>query len=160
MHYFLLMKTIYVDTSVFGGKFDNEFGYWTKLFFDKVFEKDLTLIFSDVVDDELINSPQEVKDFVATIPEKHLQRTELTEEAVLLANKYIEENVVGKSSRADCFHIAIATTLKADILVSWNFKHIVNIERIHGYNAVNLMNGYQTLEIRTPREVFGFEDIE
>jgi len=66
--------------------------------------------------------------------------------------------VVGKSSRADCFHIAIATIRKADLFVSWNFKHIVNIERIHGYNAVNLKNGFQTLEIRNPREAFDYED--
>ena len=65
--------------------------------------------------------------------------------------------VVGPSSMADCFHIAIATIQKADLLVSWNFKHIVNIERIHGYNAVNLKNGYHTLEIRNPREAFDYE---
>jgi len=69
----------------------------------------------------------------------------LSEEAILLGEQYIKEEVVGKASRADCFHIAIATLQKADLLVSWNFKNIVNIERIHGYNAVNLKNGFQTL---------------
>ncbi len=86
------------------------------------------------------------------------ERTELTEEAILLAESYLAENVVGKSSRTDCYHIAIATVLKADILVSWNFKHIVNIQRIRGYNAVNLLRGYQTIEIRTPREIFDYEN--
>jgi len=55
-------------------------------------------------------------------------------------------------------YIAIATILKADLLVSWNFKHIVNIKRIHGYDAVNLINDYQILEIRNPREVFDYEN--
>lgn len=151
------MKTIYVDTSVFGGKFDSEFELWTELFFKKIFDSDLKLIYSDVAEEELTNSPQRVKDFVKSIPKKNILQTELSEEAVLLAEKYLEAKVVGKSSRADCYHIAIATTLKADILVSWNFKHIVNIQRIHGYNAVNLMNGYQTIEIRNPREIFDYE---
>ena len=152
------MKTIYVDTSVFGGKFDSEFELWTDLFFKMVINSDLKLIYSDVAEEELKNAPLPVKDFVKSIPAKNIQRTELTEEAVILAEKYLKEKVVGKLSRADCYHIAIATTLKADILVSWNFKHIVNIQRIHGYNAVNLLNGYQTIEIRTPREIFDYED--
>lgn len=44
-------------------------------------------------------------------------------------------------------------TNKVDILVSWNFKHIVNLNRIRLYNATNLKYGYQILEIRTPREI-------
>lgn len=152
------MKTIYVDTSVFGGKFDSEFELWTDLFFKKVFQSEIKLIFSDVAEDELNNAPDKVKRFVRNIPEKNLIRTELTEEAVLLAEKYLSEKVVGQTSRADCYHIAIATILKADLLVSWNFKHIVNIMRIRGYNAVNLVNDYQTLEIRNPREVFDYEN--
>jgi len=152
------MKTIYVDTSVFGGKFDPEFELWTGLFFRKIVESDIKLIYSDVAEDELIDAPEKVREFVRGIPAKNLLRAELSEEAIFLAEKYLEEKVVGKSSRADCYHIAIATILKADLLVSWNFKHIVNIHRIHGYNAVNLMNDYQTIEIRNPREVFDYED--
>lgn len=152
------MKTIYIDTSVFGGKFDIEFQYWTERFFEKVFSSNIKLIYSDVADDELKNAPQKVKDFVKTIPKKNLLKTKLSKEAIILAEKYLEEKVVGKSSRADCYHIAIATVLKTDILVSWNFKHIVNVQRINGYNAVNLLNGYQTIEIRNPREVFYYEN--
>ena len=70
-----------------------------------------------------------------------------------MADRYILENVVGKTSRADCQHIAMATIVKADVLVSWNFKHIVNLERIRGYNGVNLMLGYNQIEIRTPKEI-------
>lgn len=136
------MKLIYVDTSVFGGKFDLEFELWSRLFFEKIFNSDIKLILSNVAEDELINSPQKVKKFVESIPKKNLKKVKLSEEAVLLAEKYIEEKIVGKSSRAYCYHIAIATILKSDILVSWNFKHTVNIQKINGYNAVNLKNGY------------------
>ena len=145
---------IYLDTSVFGGKYDVEFELWIGIFFENVISENLTIIYSNVAEDELENAPQKIKDFIETIPQNNIMRVELTQEAILLAEQYIKEKVVGKSSRADCYHIAIATIIKADILVSWNFKHIVNIQRINGYNAINLLNGYQTIEIRTPREVF------
>ncbi len=152
------MKTIYVDTSVFGGQFDREFELWTKLFFNTIKQSEIKLIFSNVAQEELSNSPQYVKDFVNSLPEKNLEKVELSEEAVQLAEQYLIEGVVGQSSRTDCYHIALATVLKVDILVSWNFKHIVNVKKINGYNAVNLKKGYRTLEIRTPREIIEYEN--
>ena len=65
----------------------------------------------------------------------------------------LNEKVVGKTSRNDCLHIGIATVNRVDILVSWNFKHIVNIYRIRGYNSVNIKLGFQTLEIRSPKDI-------
>jgi hypothetical protein len=67
------------------------------------------------------------------------------------------QQVVGRSSLEDCRHIAIATIHKADVLASWNFKHIVNLDRIRGYNGVNLKNGYAALEIRNPRELLNYD---
>jgi hypothetical protein len=83
---------------------------------------------------------------------------EISEEAVELATEYITEKVVGQTSFADCLHIAIATINRADFLVSWNFKHIVNVQRIRGYNSINIKNGYRLLEIRSPREFEKYED--
>ncbi|MCK5367280.1 MAG: hypothetical protein KAQ62_01980, partial [Cyclobacteriaceae bacterium] len=80
------------------------------------------------------------------------------DEAKQLAETYIAEKVVGKISTADCQHIAIATINKADVLASWNFKHIVNLERIRGYNSINFREGYQMIEIRTPNEIFSNEE--
>jgi len=71
---------------------------------------------------------------------------------------YIKENVVGKTSREDCIHIALATINRADVLVSWNFKHIVNLSRIRGYNSVNLKTGYPTIEIRSPLDLIDYEN--
>ena len=85
---------------------------------------------------------------------------ELTQESFDLANQYIMEKVVGKTSNDNCVHIALATINRADVLISWNFKHIVNLERIHGYNSVNLKLGYPTLEIRSPKEMIDYEDID
>jgi hypothetical protein len=75
-----------------------------------------------------------------------------------LASAYVTAKVVGKTSFADCLHIAIATINHADFLISWNFKHIVNIQRISGFNSINIKNGYRQLEIRSPREFEKYED--
>ena len=75
-----------------------------------------------------------------------------------MADEYINEKVVGQTSYADCLHIALATIYRADFLISWNFKHIVNVLRIRGYNSINIKNGYTQLEIRSPREFAKYEN--
>jgi len=87
-----------------------------------------------------------------------IERVNLTDEVKELAEMYINEKVVGKTSRADCQHIALSTIYKVDVLASWNFKHIVNLERIRGYNSINFREGYQMTEIRTPKEIFNYEN--
>jgi hypothetical protein len=91
------------------------------------------------------------------IPPNFQEHIELTEEASDLARLYIQQGVLGETKRVDAQHIAMATIARVDVLVSWNFKHIVNLERIRGYNSVNLKAGYPLLEIRTPREVIGYD---
>jgi len=90
-------------------------------------------------------------------PEHYFEKVELTEEVLTLADMYISEKVVGKTSLEDCRHIALATINKVDVLASWNFKHIVNLDRIKGYNSVNLRMGYPMLEIRSPIELISYE---
>ena len=106
-----------------------------------------------MTDIELQKAPQHVKDLVNSIPSDQTEFVEISESAINLAENYINEKVVGKSSRSDCLHIAIATLINVDVLVSWNFKHIVNLARIRGYNSINYRQGYKILEIRTPREI-------
>jgi hypothetical protein len=81
-----------------------------------------------------------------------------TDDTVDLATEYITEGVVGQTSYADCLHIALATINRADFLVSWNFKHIVNVQRIREYNSINIKNGYRQIEIRSPIEFEKYED--
>lgn len=152
------MEKLYLDTSVFGGYFEPEFEVWSKMLLDKIKKGQYRLLYSRLTDDELIYAPEQVRDLIVTIPGEYMEIIELNEEAFNLADSYIKENVVGNSSRADCIHIALATLNNADILISWNFKHIVNINRIRGYNSVNYRSGYQMLEIRTPREILEYED--
>ena len=68
--------------------------------------------------------------------------------------------IVGRTSLEDCRHIALGTIWKVDVLASWNFKHIVNLDKIKVYNSVNLRMGYQMLEIRSPLELINYGDKE
>ncbi|WP_421876310.1 hypothetical protein [Marinoscillum sp.] len=148
-----MIKSAYLDTSVFGGYFDDEFSDNTIPFFERIIDERIQIFVSRLLIAELAGAPDEVRELLNQIPREQQVFVELTEEARKLANKYIDENVVGRTSRADCQHIAIATLAKADVLVSWNFKHIVNLDRIRGYNGINLLMGYNTIEIRTPKEI-------
>lgn len=153
-----MIQRVYIDTSVVGGIFDSEFDVFTKMFFDKAFRGEILLIVSDLLEEELINAPNDIKTFFKTLPPSQLEYVQLAKDSIALAEIYIAEKVVGETSRADCRHIALATINKADVLVSWNFKHIVNLKRIRGYNSINLREGLQTLEIRSPKELMEYED--
>lgn len=148
-----MKERIYIDTSVVGGFFDDEFSEDTIPFFESVINNKITLIVSDLLEAELLRAPDYVKSLLRDIPDEVKEKIKLNQEAIDLADKYIGAKVVGKTSRADCQHIAIATLCNADVLVSWNSKHIVNLQRIRGYNGVNYQNGYKMIEIRTPKEI-------
>jgi len=152
-----MKQRLYIDTSVYGGYYDEEFSKFTIPLFERFKNGDFTLLYSAVIQDELENAPQHVKNFVNNLNQSNAEFLETTGYVIDLANEYINEKVVGKTSFADCLHIALATIYNADYLVSWNFKHIVNVQRIRGYNAINLKNGYKLLEIRSPREFENYE---
>ncbi|MEZ5171987.1 MAG: PIN domain-containing protein [Bacteroidia bacterium] len=153
-----MKQRIYIDTSVFGGYFDEEFRVHTIPLFDRIKAGEFVILYSTVTQDELENAPEQVKELVKSLRVDLTDFIELTDEAIELATEYITERVVGQTSYADCLHIALATINHADFLASWNFKHIVNIERIRGYNSINIKNGYRQLEIRSPREFEKYED--
>lgn len=148
---------LYFDTSVFGGVFDEEFEEISILLFEKVKLGQIVCVYSDLSISELSNAPENVRNYFSELPLEHLEFVEVSEEAFQLAEKYLEEKVVGKTSADDCRHIATATINKVDYLVSWNFKHIVNVFRIRGYNSVNLKSGYIQLDIRSPKEIVNNE---
>lgn len=149
---------IYVDTSVFGGFFDTEFDTETKILFDKILKGEFKLIISDLTQNELIKAPENVRNLMIDLNLDDVEVIKVSDEEINLANNYISENVVGKTSFDDCIHIATTTINNVDLLVSWNFKHIVNVMRIRGYNAVNIKNGYRTLDIRSPKDLIYYED--
>lgn len=144
---------VYCDTSAVGGCFDPEFRKWSEALWQEFIIGKKTAVFSDLTLLELEQAPEQVRKKLEEIPEAHVRYLLLDDEARVLALHYIQENVVSEQFLLDCQHIALATVQKVDVLVSWNFKHIVNYNRIRLYNAVNIKVGYNMLEIRSPREV-------
>jgi predicted nucleic acid-binding protein len=144
---------LYIDTSVFGGVFDIEFEHETNLLIEMVKNGEIICVYSDLCELEMENAPLKVRDHFLNIEKSTTEFVEITEEINQLAELYVAEKVVGETSIDDCRHIACATINKVDFLVSWNFKHIVNVFRIRGYNSVNLKNGHIQLDIRSPKEI-------
>ena len=151
-----MKQRIYIDTSVVGGYFDEEFKDDTLPLFERLEKGEIIFVVSDLLDLELINAPQKVRELLHNYSIEKFNRIELTEEAILLGDTYISEKVVGKTSLEDCRHIAMATIHKVDVLASWNFNHIVNLDKIKGYNSVNLKLGYQMIEIRSPKDLINY----
>jgi hypothetical protein len=144
---------VYIDTSVVGGCFDEEFAVWSLKLFDEFRVGRKTAVISDLTRRELEGAPKNVKDVLLALPEGNVENVILSDEAEQLASHYLKNDVVGTKHVADAQHIAIASVARVDVLVSWNFQQIVNLDRIHAFNAVNIMLGYPMLEIRSPREV-------
>ncbi|MBK0383803.1 PIN domain protein [Pedobacter sp. SD-b] len=148
-----MKQRIYIDTSVVGGYFDEEFKEATVMLFERFVRNEVIFVVSDLLDLELINAPEHVRNHLLQFSSDKFERIELTEDAIKLADTYISEKVVGRTSLEDCRHIALATINKVDVLASWNFKHIVNLDRIKGYNSVNMRLGFPIIEIRSPRDL-------
>ena len=142
---------IYVENSVIGGYFDDEFKEPTRKLFDQ-FKKGIykPVISSHVIAELEDGAPDYIKENLKTID---YEEYAINDEMLKLAEKYMEQQIVSKNYYDDALHIAVATVLKVDVLVSWNFKHIVNLDRIKLFNSVNLREGYSILEIRSPREI-------
>ena len=154
MCYVTYMKQrVYIDTSVIGGYYDDEFKEHSRALFQEFISGKKIAILSDITLAELKRAPKRIQKLVDKLPEKSVENVDMTKEADDLSEMYVTEGIVSKNDFVDAQHIALATTINADVLVSWNFRQIVNLERIRRYNSVNLKMGYHTLEIRTPREV-------
>lgn len=149
----MIRPRIYVDTSVIGGCFDDEFEMYSNLLFDEIISGKKKIVVSDIVLFELEGAPKNIRELLNSVPDTNTEYTFLNEESISLADTYLKEGVIAESSISDARHIAIATIERVDVLVSWNFRHIVNLNRIHLINSVNLKLGYPILEIRSPLEV-------
>ncbi len=150
---------VYIDTSVIGGCFDEEFSVWSSVLFDEFRSGHKIAVVSDLTLRELEGAPKDVRAFLSSIPQKSIENVVLSDEAEQLASDYLKKGVVGKKHIADAQHIAIASVERVDVLVSWNFQQIVNLNRIRAFNAVNLALGYPILEIRSPREVINAKNL-
>jgi hypothetical protein len=98
-------------------------------------------------------APEPVRRVLAELPSSQVEVVNTTEESDELRQAYLDAGVVGPASRNDAAHIALATIFGAELVVSWNFKHIVHFEKIAGYEGINSLRGYRSPRIYSPREV-------
>ena len=109
---------------------------------------------------ELEFAREEIRNLIREIPHENRIEITISNEAITLAETYIREGALTNKSYNDALHIALATLNHADVLASWNFKYIVNLDRIRLYNSINLRLGYRMIEIRTPREILNLSSYE
>ena len=144
---------IYVDTSVVGGCLDDEFSADSLALMAMARKGEVRLLISRVLADELELAPEEVQNVLSDMPTESLESIEPSVEAKQLRDAYLAAGVVGESQSTDAHHVALATVERADMIVSWNFRHIVHFDKMRGFNAVNLREGYLPIEIHSPKEV-------
>lgn len=147
------MLRVYVDTSVIGGCLDKEFAEWSLRLMEEFRNGRKIAVLSDITLQELEIAPKDVRAQLKELPVACREYVMLNDEAVRLAKAYLREGVLPERYLLDAQHIAMGTLNRVDVLVSWNFKHIVNLNRIRLYNSVNLKLGYPMIDIRSPREV-------
>jgi len=146
---------LYLDTSVIGGYYDAEFSEWTKPLIDDILLQKHTAIISDITIMEILEAPKNVNQLLDKLIKVSSELVTSNEQTDLLASHYLQEGALSRKSIEDAQHIALATCNNVSAVVSWNFRHIVNMDRIRLFNSVNLKYGFGLIDIRSPREVIG-----
>lgn len=141
--------SLYLDTSVIGGYFDAEFMADTRALWKLREAGRYRFLTSELVFQEIAGAPAQVRELMRSTfkLEDVLERTVEVEE---LAQAYLAQKVVPPSFDDDARHVAVCTVARIEYLVSWNFKHLTNVRRESGFNAVNLLQGYPSLRIVAP----------
>ena len=142
---------IYLDTSVIGGCHDEEFRTWSNGLMKDFRLKNYLPVLSELTFDQISKAPKPVQETLRTL-------LEITEVALDLSEKYLKREILNPKFRDDALHIALASLANVDVLVSWNFRHIVHYDKIRLFNAVNIENGLKSIDIYSPREVTNYEE--
>jgi len=148
---------IYVDSSVLGGCFDAEFAPWSNGLLADFRAGTFTPVISALLETELRRAPEPVRSVYDELVALVGKPLPVSDEALDLLAAYETHRVLSPRFRSDMLHIALATVADVDMLVSWNFKHIVRFDKIRLFHAVNLEQGYKPLAIHSPREVTTYE---
>jgi len=145
----MLSTEIYIDTSVIGGYFDDEFKKATRRLWT-LSEKSIYRFKTSIIAlEEIANAPERVRKlFARTFDEGSILRSSAESEE--LARAYMEREVVPGKYFDDAQHVAICTLARISCLVSWNFKHLANLRRENAFNGVNLLHGYAQVRIVSP----------
>ncbi len=156
------MKTprIYLDTSVIGGCFDAEFAPWSNGLMQDFRQGRFHPVPSEVVAVEIHPAPEPVRLQYAELLNLGAEFLGVSDEALDVATVYEARGILAARFRNDMLHIALATVADVDMVVSWNFRHVVRFEKIRLFNAVNLELGYKPIQIYSPREVTSYDTDE
>lgn len=149
---------IYADTSVYGGAMDEEFSGASRRFFERVRAGEFTILVSQLVTDELGDAPSAVRAVVTSLPASQVLEVRISNEVRELAEAYLAEGILGDASRQDATHVAAATVAEADLILSWNFRHLVRYDNIRLFNGINALHGYPAIDIRSPLELMNYGD--
>lgn len=147
------VQRVYIDTSVIGGCFDPEFAEWSNGLVTDFRNGIFQPLLSEVIAAEVEEAPENVQNVYAELVSLHADILPVSESALELADEYQKRGILSANFYDDGLHIALATVAQADLLVSWNFRHIVHFDKIRLFNAVNIEFGYKPLQIFSPREV-------
>ncbi|MHB0935922.1 MAG: type II toxin-antitoxin system VapC family toxin [Armatimonadota bacterium] len=150
---------VYVDTSVFGGVYDDEFAAESQSFFNRVKAGDFALVTSGLVRNEIADAPPAVQEFFREIVAL-ADIIDVNAETLGLSQEYLNAGIVSPQWRDDAMHVALATVAGCTLIVSWNFKHIVHYQKIPRYNAINALQGYPAIAIHSPMEMIADEKEE
>ena len=143
----------YLDASASGGPFDQEFAKPSKDMFDAIFRGAIVPIISETLVGEIAGAPQDVQDLLDRTLRSGAERVPLSPEAVALRSAYLAAAVVTEKYGDDAMHVAQATLVRADVVASWNFRHLVNPARVRAFNGVNVAHGYGLVVILTPADL-------
>jgi hypothetical protein len=152
------VQRVYIDTSVLGGCFDPEFARWSNALIEDFRAGRLKPVISEIIIAEIVDAPAEVRSLSTDLLALQPESISITPEALALADGYQQHGILTPKFYVDGLHIALATIAEVDLLVSWNFRHIVRYDKIRLFTAVNLERGYKPLAIYSPREVASDEE--
>jgi hypothetical protein len=113
----------------------------------------VNLLVSEVIVREVAKAPARVRELLTSLPAGSVVQVPLTQDMIELRDAYLAAGILDPQSTDDATHVAAATVARADAIVSWNFKHIVRIDKMRAYNQVNLKTGFGLLSIVSPQEV-------
>lgn len=147
------MLRVYLDTSVFGGYYDDEFKQSTAPVFEAFFTGQASALISEILVAEIVDAPERVQQLLGRLLKIGCEQLALTAETEALRDAYVAAGVVSPKWAEDALHVAHASLARADVIASWNFKHLVNPLRIRGFNTVNARLGYGAMVIMTPDDI-------
>jgi predicted nucleic acid-binding protein len=144
---------VYLDTSVFGGYYDDEYAVYTQRFFECIQEGLIRALLSETLVQELVRAPKRVQDLLDLVRQVEFENLPLESEAFVLRQSYLRAGIVTAKYASDALHVAQATIARADVIASWNFRHLVNPAKMRGFSGVNVGMGYGLVVIMTPAEI-------